>query len=549
MFKPSSLPGAAPCQVIVNAAVGTDPAVVRQQYAEALGAINHFYSAARQSLALSGQTIHNMQADIPGGHVRYTYNNGIELVRVTLSAPESPTEAPERPEDIHNLDPVLLIDVVFEPAFYLTGDIYSFIPATPDGGDLPPHNGDPSTWTITVITTQSTFETALHAYEEDSLPPGWVLDSVDFGSSTTSSWDGWLNFKTTSHSVPGLPDSPVGSATSGGYGNTGPPFLSGYAQDLIYYPAIRVKSHQPVFPFGSADGTFPQRVILTTYVAPGYPPGPGGGPTPGTPQKNKRDKYSYFDAVNVVGLIGSPDKNPYAAISTGDTTDHRLKPLLTEAAKISVTRAVTPDSVPPGPTGAGFSATPVSPAATTNIDVYVAAMNTIKSNVFPGLENSTFAADDSGMSYDTKKDLMIRITARELMMGERPYIVRVAPTMSKRTEHFDAPSDGAGVPPTTSAGQIDSADGRDHSWSFGAQSGWTDAGGSPADASNDKMGKLLADSGALSVTGAGPPGPPRKVFDSPDWTYGVPSMTLVARIEWKPPRAPGEHGTATITPA
>lgn len=524
-------------------------------YHQHQGEISRFQGKARQNREISGQPGSSMQQAMPdGGQMRYTFNGGQETVHVKLTPGESETTSESTTQqESHHAEPLLAIDIVFEPELFMSGDIYSY--------------------------TQTSREESTWLWEEgDPIP-------VD------------LNDPALVHETHNLPDNPIGQSFGGPIAYTvGDTFTLvtgiGMAETFAGPADFAFLSMFPVTRYGFAIETFTELKLTDNgnwfhdssnfwsspartdppdykntwvkvdayyyYRRAGVPEptwlGREGPPVTTNEQQNVRDQVSYFDTVNVVGAIGDVGGDSYEATSVGTSTDKRLVPTTQLGAAVTVGRTVSIGSVPPGPVGAGFIAKPrkpVDPSDTqpkpTIIDIYIAAENTIKTNTYPGLEESAFEIDDASFSYDIKRDLGFSIRCREFIDGGGGYIVRVAPSFQKRKKHFTAPNHDQ--EPTIAGPTVDSDAGRDASWKFAADKGWVDAGGAPADPSNARMGKLLADSGAIARTVTAHDVPPRTVHTAPSYSGGVAGMTKVATIEWTPPAKEREHGKATITPA
>lgn len=497
--------------------------LLRKQLA---GAIAKFHAKARQQDELAGQDSSHMHQSLPGGgSMRYVQNGGQETIFVRVPTPPgTPAPAEERPTPpAQPIEPLLAIDILFTPEVFLAADVTSYTQQT-----IPPTPGppwwDPSGWS-TIYDAGDSF---IGLYPGSGAPSfAWVLGPYQ--------------------------------------GSTGPGVMSGAidAGDIISFDETD-HAQTPLSPFVSYGaphplGTAGDWVSAKFYFIPAVLG--SGGPT--DVKTYTRDQYSFFDVLNVVGVVGDvtdpkgADGARYEATSLGASTDARLKPLTSGSQTIARTLAVS-DPEHPGFTGAGFLARPRKSQGPTEepepvvFDVYLASINVTKENAYPDAEGATFEADDPSFNYDVFDELRFRIRAREFVL-DRPHAVGVSTHTEKKIRHFDA--GGYDTPPTIGGPDTVSTSDRAVDWGFAVARGWTDEGNEPADPTvvDDRgastMGKLLADSGELTKVVTGPQPLGRSLPSAPVWPGDVTAMTKVATITWTPPKTQNDHGHADIAPA
>jgi hypothetical protein len=461
-------PGQPPVKVIFdNLAHGADGDAL---YAAHSGAIGQFVQGQRQNAESGVGGFSKTHKDLPGGgRYEYSTNGGQEVVRVkltqTLVHPQRETT-----EQVQKGTPTLLIDVIFDPELYISGDVFSYQQS--GTGSTEPGQGYidfPIAWTQHVIQTHASVEAYYRNHYNGSPGVGNGEYITDYHEIRTGQFDGipfaynqngqngWVEGVNSPGQVP-IAESPPRTALR--------------VSDFVYVSISTRRDTTLGFVAGSSSAVW----LLNIWDAPG-----------GVTRSNARDQTSYFDFLNVVGLIGDPDKKPYTAISTGAHDNPKLLALTQAPAGVSIVRAIAPSSVPPGTIGVGFLAKPTTALhpggkpGVTVIDVYVASENSIKANTFPGGQDLVFSTDDPSFTYSVKRDLRMRVRVRELINGESPFIVRVAPLTTRRVQHFSAPEQGAVSFPSLPDTPVDNDAGRDASWKFGAQSRWIDNGREPAD--------------------------------------------------------------------
>lgn len=526
--------GDTPTKVILLGLAG-DNSKALTLYNRIAGEVAAFLGKARQNRMISGQPSSYMQQARPGGgSFRYQYNNRQETVYVTLTPPE---ESFARSLDARNPvsvpPPRLAVDVVFEPSLYLSGDVYSKTVTTTIKREWVWVNGDP----IPVDESELQPRTGQYWTGDDWYDPigpryqraHEVLQSITIVS-------GENRDPATQYDIDIL--NSVAPSRE----------LGIFIYRVSYVHWLENSQAFESFYWMMSTGSF----WMPSF---GYEPtwtGRLGDPYEVAANQHVRDQVSYYDTINVVRAHVDTPTGSYEADSTGAGGDVRLKSLAQAGADVTITRTVGAASPPPGFWGAGFLAQPMrtidlseTSVQPTVIDIYIAAMNTVKANTFPGPEGATFAADDPSFTYDTKRDLNFRVTAREFIDGTGGFVVRVDPAVSKREKHFTA--EAVDAEPTVEGENVDTDSGRDDSWKFAADKGWVDGGQAPADPAAQHMGELLDDSGATTKTVLAYNPAPRTVNTAPSWSGPVTAMTKVASIEWTPPSRPHEHGKAKIT--
>lgn len=473
----------------------------------------HIAQQMRVRDSVAGVDVHKAHVDLPGGaRAVYTNIHGQERLEVQVSttlAEEIERRLPRLPAD-----PRLAIDVIFQPELYVAADVYSHI------GEDTPWN-DPSGWNLIRLyydrTQYSTDDMALANHTQVTGPPGWY----------------WLLY----------------------------PFD-------FFWPYDRPKG-----PFELADLANPERPPGAIYIGRAAPVYTSAQiaiaaiyQVAGSSQQNLRDRVSYFNTVNVVGLVASPGERQYVAVSPGldpaIEADGRLE-YLDSTAEVAhtVDRALAAsDPARYEFTGAGFLARPAAPVtlgsapAPVVIDVYMASLNIAKQNDFPGTQTATVENDDPSFTYRHEGELAFTIRAREYAVATDVAMVTVE--TESRHERFAAPELGAGSQPTEprlgdGSGDFDEYEPgpRTVEWGFAVGADWADQGGAPADPEAPGMGVLLADTGVIAKAVAGPEPVPREITHAPSWGGAVTDMTRVATIEWVPPAYLGATGSVTITPA
>jgi hypothetical protein len=484
-----------------------------------------------------------MQQALPdGGQLRYSYNNGQETIHVRLK----PTKGAAAGSSVRQgttvrAAPRLAIDVVFEPELFLSGDVYSKTVSTVTKYEWVWVDGDPIPVDLSELA--------------HGVGPFWNGTNFDDPLGSGNSFGGEFlreqEIIQTITIVSGENRNPATDYDIAILQSVAPSRTLGIFVYVVSYVHFKANSQ-----FGESSYWL-LKTLDEWDPSMGYEPnwhGRLGDPYTVDAAQHVRDQVSFFDTVNVVGARVVADDETYEAVSTGAGADRRLRSLTQAGADATIARVAAIGAPPPGFWGAGFLATPrktidptdAAPAPTT-IEVWVAAMNTIKANTFPGPIGATFAADDPSFTYDTKRDLRLHVAVREFVDGGGSYVVRVSPAAQKRTKHWTAA--GVDQPPSIEGANVDSDSGRDESWKFAATKGWRDLGGAPTDPAAPGMGALLADSGPLTPTVAAHVPSPRAVNSAPSWSGSVTGMTLIATIVWTPPSRPHEHGTATIAPA
>lgn len=127
MFNRQQLFGKAPIKIRFDG-VPAGSKLARLLYAEQQAPINQFISKARQQAMLSGQPGAHMQQALPGGgHIWYSFNHGLETVRVKLSSETIEQTATKLRKPQVGADKVFLaIDVLWDLKEHLYYDLFTY---------------------------------------------------------------------------------------------------------------------------------------------------------------------------------------------------------------------------------------------------------------------------------------------------------------------------------------------------------------------------------------------------------------------------------------
>lgn len=521
------------------------------------GHISHFHQAARMargdmSVAFRQQTL----AD--GTRLSYSYNNGLEIVQVTV-APRTLVQVEQEvktPTPTVQLEPLLAIDVLFHPDDFEVGDIFShtkstetvIVPGQPIGDPMDPDNWD-------VPTTYHRFFT--------STSPTVI---------TEGSWGyirGWY-YTTKTYYLDEL-----ARAAGGAWGEFAEKafleFLETDGRNQVSPGSAAIigtmRYYGGIFGNGVLGGeqsvNYGDWLELWEAESPANWIGPRGPDTTETVEtlRNKREKRTYFDVLNVVGTRveddpDNPEDEPYEANSLGDTDDARLTPVTAAARSMSRTISINDPDSGEGFLGSCFVARPrvwppnpgEDPKKLT-VKLYAASINVAQHNQLPGKETSAFGTDDDTMNYIAKTELRVKVRARELG-PVTPIAVRVNLTTEGKIERF-VDDEGGGYPSIEAGTETISA-ARVRDWSFAALDTWQPGGGEPADPAavdvegKSTMGELLDEEGYSTINVSGPQPMPRSVPAAPAWTQPVEEMTQIGYVEWTPPKPTEEHGTGVV---
>lgn len=545
---------------VVFDSVEPGSALAQRLYHEHQAQISQFQSKARQAHILSAQPSSHMVQVLPGGgQMRYSMNNGQEILTVRLNPVEIRRIVEEETERkiVTPLKIQLAVDVLFTPQFQQVAEIFSFT-STPAPTPTPtptPAPEDPADWwkqSGWVNIYQNTDPSFFSSYSRGIPPPryAWV-----YGIQQGSQGSGlMLTTQVKGYSAvdgPFDPDAQAGAIEPFDGTGEGLPGKSAYISRGI---PVGIGSQGRVYWASAA-----------LWRIPSLGGGSGGGgtgpdPDPEDEEKFARELHSYFDTVNIAALIVTPPDPPppeipdppLEALSTGESTDGRLRALTSGSATAS--RTLSPfDPAPANVVGAGFVVEPLSelqdpPLADPQpimIDVYVASANITKTNAYPGTKTASYAADDPTFEYDALTSLSCKIQVREFA-GDPPGAVGVNVASHKRIERFE--SDEGSDDPDMLVSDTTPISDRQISWAFAADASWTDNGLEPADPTAPGMGELLAEM-SISTDAATLSPIPRRIPAAPEWNGPADTMTKIATIEWTPPERLDGTGTAVITPA
>lgn len=500
------------------------------------GAIRHFHAKARQARVASGSPSGHMHTVLPdGGRISYSYNEGQEVLRVQVAPVrlERPIAPRAQPHIVTPMDPVLAIDVLFDPKLYLAGDIYAY---TVEESTEPVDSGpwwDQSKWSTFFSSGMGAAFFDLYGdYSDAGLY--WI-----YGRYQDTTAEGML----------------VGAV------------FEGLVEKFDINDHDQAPKSSYVF-FGAVrEGDL---IAETGYFIPSL----GGGGGGGDGRLYTREKRSLFNVLTAVGAQGNPEPTdpkqaPYEAKVAGADTgsdDGKLLPaadLPRTVKTIDRTLVASDPTASAGYVGAGFVARPtVAPVAgfpvtETVIDIYLTSINVSKANQYPEGEGATWEDDHPSFTYDFDPEAALTIRCREFSDG-MPGKVEVRTRTEQLVERFraTAPDTEPTEPELTPEVFEPSEPERTVVWHFAASTNWDDAGNDPAapdrqdSTGKQMMGKQL---GQLALTRAvrGPEEAPiaRRLHTVVEWAGSVTTMTRVARVTWQPPAQLGGTGAVTIDPA
>lgn len=528
--------GDTPVKVIFE---GVEPGSAQAQllYRENQAEITHFHTKARQSLIQSEQPgAHMQQAMADGGRMRYSFNNGQEILTVKLEPPPQivPVDRPVR-EPIPTA-PHLAIDVLLNNVLHLVADVYSKVETTPAQDEYV----DVSTQFI-------------------GLPETWAAaQSAALGTiSCTYLYDGYTDgYMPYLYELEPPPMWPYAQTAADSSIPTYPP-ATGSAEFETHYGIFEV-----VVSGSEGPETGYQTVVLDRITRTLVPAQPAR-------YTHYRKQYYYFDTLVAVGLRAPPEggADTYTAISvpTSEEPDARLYPV-TSGPNSAARELLVDEALPLHATGQGFVALPRVPLPLsipgalppTVIEVYIGSDNTTKANEYPGPVGATLEDDDPSFVYDYLAEVGWVVRVREF--PGTPSAVGVTTTTERRMVPWEPPLGpppelGEAVPledtpPTVELPEEVEPSARTARWGFAADKTWQELSeaAEPADPGADGMGTLLAElSGTTAVAGVDPLA--RVIDDTVDWPGAVTDMTRIAVITWQPPRVLGRIGSATIEPA
>lgn len=560
------LPGETPTKVVFQGVNPGSP-LARLLYQTYQGEIGQFHSKARQARLIGDQPGGHMHKALPGGgQLRYSYNNGQEVLTVKLEPRVIERLVEEFREKIpERADPTLAIDILFKNELYEAYDVYAvdrtiIVP----GGTNP---GDGGSWDVQVL---NTIANALRPWRESSF--------------TTNYSEGTIRVEFVYQKAP-----------VNWYEDLFPPRLN----DKFFFGGPVDQYHVYAWCKFTAGGYEDSRVVLIEIGD--YQP--GTGPTtypPRTEYYYAREVRQMFDVVIPAGAVGNPQPNPktnekpYEAEALGRTGNH-MDDRLIPCAELPITKSCQREfkitlgeptvGGETGPTpggvasvdapdyfyGQGFLARPHKeqiagmPVEKTVIYLYLATANNRKSDDFPG----------GAPSYDQFKNFIrgnCKVQVREFGM-ETPTGVRVDVKTDMYRAKYTTPIANQ-LPTRFDIEEVVPSDPvRDGTWVFAAGENWTDGGNEPAEPDRkdaegkDMMGKLLAereidfdeenpliDENVMLL----PPVDPwdAKLYVEPEWPGTILTnqqtieadgrMAFLCRIEWTPPEKPYLKGSAKI---
>lgn len=530
--------------------LGVDPGSPESRLlgAQLGGEIRHFQNSARQQRG-DLPTHHQVKAMPNGrGRMTYSYNQGIETLRVHLE-PSYQKELLEKSEEERpgRADPTLAIDILFTNELWTAYDIYTKISETvTPGGNYP---AQPETWDVQVF---NTIGPALAPWRNDSFVSNYKegIVRVDFYSQKA----------------------PVVSKS-----DLYEPKLStkfNFNGPIEFYHVYAWCTYDLVGWWGKDSES---RVVLLE-AGDRQPGTPGGTYPPVVNRVYGHEERDYFDVLLPAGASVTPtgpNDEPYEAIALGRTgrrDDARLVP----CSELQVSKAcarrftVQPGSVsgggeggsgesesyppladaPPFWAGQGFLARPVKkqvvgvPVEKTRIDIYIGSSNNSQRNQFPAT-----AHDFSWVKEQLTGQLKVQV--REFA-DAAPVGVRVdlETDMAKRTYVSPIPNQTPTRQLTSTAGP--STPPHPGTWHFAAGANWTDGGNEPAEpdrkdgSGKDMMGKLL-DQKVFDSPWAQKLDPvPNVLLHEPTWPGEVAGMLYLCTIEWTPPEEVWLTGVAKI---
>ena len=514
------------------------------------GEIRHFQNSARQQRG--EQPTHHQIKAMPNGRGRmtYSYNQGIETLRVHLE-PEYQKQLLSEPEKDRpgRADPTLAIDVLFTNELWTAYDIYSI--------------------TSEVVTPGGTYPSTPERWEVlRDTPPSVYLDEY-FGSDAHR----YRNIESSTqrvefYSMIGRPLAFVSdfSHLDDFYNRSGP--VEGYHVWLIIT--------------GEMSGWYGwnpfQRVILIG-IGDREPGTPGGSYPPRVDRTYGREERDYFDVlIPAAAQVAPAQDEPYEAIALGRTgrrDDARLVPCSELQVSKACSRRFTaqagslptaggeggegggggsfpPQSdAPPFWAGQGFLARPVKkqivgvPVEKTRIDIYIGSSNNSQRNQFPNTPHE----------FDLVKEWLsgqVKVQVREF--AEAPPVgvrVDLETDMVKRTYASPGPNMGPSQQVTSTSGP--STPPHVGTWHFAAGPNWVDGGNEPAEPDRkdsdgkDMMGKLL-DQKLFDLVNLAKLDPiPNALLHEATWPgEAAGRMTYLCTIEWTPPEEVWLKGTAKI---
>lgn len=567
------LPGETPTKVVFQGVNPGSP-LARLLYQHYQGEIGQFHSKARQARLMPDQPGGHMHKALPGGgQLRYSYNNGQEVLTVKLEpkvieriVEEFQTKIPER------ADPTLAIDILFTNETYTAYDVVKLDRTIIVPGGTNP--GDGGFWDVQVL---NNIENALRPWRESSFITNYSEGTVRVEFVYQKAPVNW-------------------------YEDLFPPRLN----DKFFFDGPVDQYHVYAWCKFTAGGGFgppydDSRVSLLEIGD--YQP--GTGPTtypPRTEYYYAREVRDLFDVVIPAGAVGDvqPDPKtgdkPYEAEALGRTGNHKDDRLI-PCAEMNITKSCTREfhltlgegssggETGPQPAGVetvdapkyfygqGFLARPHKaqiagmPVEKTVIYLYLATSNNIHFEDFPGGD-----PDFEGFKNYIKGNCKVQV--REFG-SETPTGVRVDVKTDEYVRRYTTPI--ANQSPSRLDTEEVRPSIREGTWVFAAGANWVDGGNEPAEPDRkdaegkDMMGKLLAEREIdFSVEFPSPPGEPpaenvmtlpgmepmeSKLYHEPEWPGDIligqntdnPSrMRFLCRIEWTPPEKPYLTGSAKI---
>lgn len=439
------------------------------QYA---GQITHFHAAARQQRQISEQPGFSMNGRLPnGGRMRYSWNNGQEMLTVDVVPPKPkrvPPPQPPRPGTV--VVPFLAIDVLFEADPYLTGDVY--------GSNAPPGYNEPGYW------TPERMEAATNTFYSPSRVVAYFRTNPLYQNPRctlikTGFWAGyWRGDEEMFDNYPqytgpyypylSVPTAGAQNGDQSSYHPAAPPIdTSNPVAPWTKYMVVRI---QYTIPAGASGTDQPLDVdyLDTMVIGHGLFQSASGS----------RETYEYLDTIVPVGIVGGinptrPDLEFGALtilppdVETGEMVGHptrrddnRLRALGENWSKEAEDRELLfLDPSHMGYVGAGFTAVPVMDPSVSGAsgqkcvyDIYIATENLNKHNPPPGNADSGGWDNDSpDMEYgvgdirDGPTTIEWKIRAREFN-SSTPISVKVRTWTERRRRLWgeSPPSGGEG---------------------------------------------------------------------------------------------------------
>lgn len=553
MYKLPPAAGAAPTKVVFE---GVEPGSPEAQrlLAQNQPTIAHFHAKARQARDLSEQPGASMIQQLPdGGRLRYVYNGGQEAIFVRLNPRDVPQPQPRQPVELKSNNPVLAVDVLFDPEQFEVGTIYSTEPGTEH---IP---GKPAEEIVVLEGYEYAYSIDASNYGRNAEDYEETIVTRTFASTAGNS--SYYFYSSLGDAQAGLDafiaESEAETAADQEYYAS----LGYYGYISTSTITVRIAGYTfyqlpvPGFPGYSEYRAYFETLSVSTKTTPLLRLEPAVPDRDEPITRNFLEKRTYLNVLPVVG-VRVDGARPYEALSTEPSQDARLRSLLGDE-RTTVSRQIAFDDPSGGERfyGAGFCATPRDPAmpgmapAKFDIEVWIGAADVRQFNDSPGAQGDTWGVDSSDMHYEPFTLVEFTIRVREFSDGAY-HTIKAAVDAQGKIERYKAPGNGTGSP-TELVSTEKPGDARHVDWWFAANTGWSDGGQEPAQPERRTsdgaimMGNLL-DEAAARADVAKAQVPERTVPDKPTHDGEVQQLTKVAVIHWTPAAFIGDKGTAEI---